>query len=56
MVNFKLHVQFQLPSFVSFIVIAVGMIGRVGLVNFNITFSLSLVLYSHPPNELLWVG
>ena len=25
------------------------MIGRVGLVNFNLTFSLSLVLYSHRP-------
>ena len=29
------------------------MIGRVGLVNFNVTFSLSLVLSSHPPDEPL---
>ena len=32
---------------------AVSMIGRVGLVNFNITFSLSLVLCSNPPDEPL---
>ena len=45
--------KLQLPSFISFIVTAVGMIGRVGLVNFNITFSLSLVLSSHSPDEPL---
>ena len=45
--------KFQLSSFVSFIVTAIGMIGRVGLVNFNVTFSLSLVLSSHPPDEPL---
>ena len=53
MVNFKLHVKFELPSFFNFIVTAVGMIGRVGLGNFNVTFSLTLVLDSHPPNEPL---
>ena len=46
--------KFQLPSFISFIVTAVGMIGRVGLVNFNVIFSLSLVLSFHPPDEPLW--
>ena len=56
MVNFQLHVKLKLPSFISFIVKAVGMIGRVGLVNFNVTFSLSLVLSSHPPDEPLWSG
>ena len=45
--------KFQLPSFVSLIVVAVGMIGRIGLVNFNVTFSLSLVLSSHSPDEPL---
>ena len=45
--------KFQLPSFISFIVTAAGMIGRVGLVNFNVTFYLSLVLSSHPPDEPL---
>ena len=29
------------------------MIGRVGLVNFSVTFSVSLVLSSHPPEEPL---
>ena len=53
MVNFKLHVKFQLPSFDNFIVTAVGMLGRVGLVNFNVTFCLSLVLSSQPPDEPL---
>ena len=56
MVNVELHVKLQLSSFISFIVTAVGMIGRIGLVNFNVTFPLSLVLYSHPPNEPLWWG
>ena len=46
--------KFQLPSFIRFIVMVVGMIGRVGLVNFNVTFYLSLVLSSHPPDEPLW--
>ena len=45
--------KLQLLSLISFIVTAVGMIGRVGLVNFNVTFSLSLVLSSHPPDEPL---
>ena len=46
-------VKIPLPSFISFIVRAVGMIGRVWLVNFNVTFYLSLVLSSHPPDESL---
>ena len=50
---FLLHVKFQLPSFLSIIVRAVGMVGRIGLVNSNVTFSLSLVLSSHPPDEPL---
>ena len=45
--------KFQLPSFIDFIVMAVGMIGRVGQVNFNVMFSLSLVLSSDPPDETL---
>ena len=45
--------KFQLPSFISFIVTAIGMIERVGLVNFNVIFYLSLVLSSHPPDEPL---
>ena len=47
--------KFQLPSFISFIVTTVGMIGRVGLVNFIVIFYLSLVLSSHPPDEPLWI-
>ena len=50
MVNFQLHMKFQLPNFISLIVMAVSMIGRVGLVNFDVTFYLSLVLFSHPPD------
>ena len=38
---------------VSFIVTADGTIGRVIMMNFNVTFSLSLVLSSHPPDEPL---
>ena len=53
MVNFKLYVKLQHPSFISFIVRAVGMTGRVELMNFNVTFSQSLVLSSHPPDEPL---
>ena len=38
----------------TFIVTAVGTIGRVMLMNFNVAFYLSLVLSSHPPDEPLW--
>ena len=54
-VNFELHVKLQLASFIRFIVTAVGTLESVGLVNFNVTFSLTLVLSSHPPDEPLCV-
>ena len=47
--------KFQLPSCISVIVTAVGTIGRVMLMNFNVAFSLSLVLSSQPPDEPLWI-
>ena len=53
MIHFQLHVKLQLPSSISFFVTAVGMIERVGLMNFNVTFNLSLVLSSQPPDEPL---
>ena len=43
--------KYLASSFIIFNVVAVGTIGRVMLMSFNVAFCLSLVLSSDPPDE-----